>query len=235
MPPGVPAAALGGAPIGSVTAKGSGLGKVVAFLAECQGSATIDEQRASLAPGDHVVVAGKKSLNKLADLLAQHGIRLGAGDRVKIYDLSCISLSTTTVVRLMSRLLRGGVSFEIISAGIVIRPDADDKLHALLAALEGHYRFLRGIKTHPADRRGRRFILGPEQLPEIRARLDKPGATATGVAKDLGVARSTLFNFLDRHDRERQFVRSQKGKDGDIKGAGDPAHVGKRKAGIASS
>ncbi|KRB78803.1 Hin recombinase [Sphingomonas sp. Root720] len=163
----------------------------------------MDDQKACLEADDYVVVAGRQSFNKLGDLLARHGIRLGPGDRIKLYDLSCITLSTTTLVSVMSKFLRSGVGFEIISAGIVIEPRADDKLHALLEALDNHYRYLHGIKTHPVDTasRGRRRLLDPSQLPEIRAKLDKPGATATDVAQELGVARSTLFNFLERFDR----------------------------------
>ena len=193
-----------------VTAKGEGLGTTVAFLAECQGSATVDEQRACLAPDDHVVVAGKRGFNKLTDVLAQHGICLGAGDRIKVYDLTCIKLSTTTLMRVLSRLLRKGIAFEIVCGGIVIEPRADDKLHSLLEALDGHNRYLHGIKTHPADRRGRKRLLEPAQLSDIRARLDQPGATATEVASDLGVARSTLFNFLDRYDPARRVDRDKK-------------------------
>ncbi len=186
------------------------MGTTVAFLAECQGSATVDEQKARLSPDDHVVVAGKRGFNKLVEVLAQHGVRLGTGDRVKVYDLTCIKLSTTTLVREISRLLRKGVAFEITSVGIAIEPSADDKLRALLEALDAHNRHLHGIKTHPADRRGRKRLLEPDQLSDIRARLDKPGATATGVANELGVARSTLFNFLDRYDQARRIDRDRK-------------------------
>lgn len=157
-----------------------------------------------------MVIAGKRGFNKLADLLALNGIRLQAGDRIKVYDLSSIKLSTTTLVRVMTRMLRRGIAFEIMSAGIVIEPDANDKLHAMLKALDDHYRYLHGMKTHPADRRGRRRLLAPDQLSDIRAQLAKPGATATGVANDLGVARSTLFNFLDRHKPDRRADRSKK-------------------------
>lgn len=197
----------------------------VGFLAECQGLATIDEQRACLDPGDHVVVAGKQSFKKLTDLLAQNGIRLRAGDRIKLYDLSCITLSTTMLVRVMSKMLRKGVAFEIISSGIVIEPAADDKLHALLDALDNHYRYLHGIKTHPADRRGRKFILDPDQLPAIKGKLDEPGATTAGVAHELGVARSTLFNYLDRYDRGRRLDRDKKAEQRRPQDAGDDAHV----------
>ncbi len=218
-------------------AKGKRLSTTVAFLAECQGSATIDDQKAFLGPDDYVVVAGRQSFNKLGDLLARHGIRLGPGDRIKVYDLSCIRLSTTTLIRVMSKMLRGGVAFEIISAGIVIEPCGDDKLHALLDALDSHYRYLHGIKTHPADTasRGRRRLLDPDQLPEIRAKLDKPGATATDVAQELGVARSTLFNYLEWYDLDRRVDGGKKTVQRRAQHAGDDTHLSKGKAAKASA
>lgn len=157
-----------------------------------------------------MVEAGKKSFNKLDDMLAEAGVNLKAGDRVKLYDLSCITLSTTTLVRAMSKMLRKGIAFEIISSGIVIEPTADDKVRAMLDALDAHYRYLHGMKIHHPDRKGRRRLLDAKQLPEIREELDKPGATATHVAQKFGVARSTLFNFLERFDLARRSGRDKK-------------------------
>jgi DNA invertase Pin-like site-specific DNA recombinase len=208
------------------------LGRTVAYLSECQGSATIDDQKACLGPDDYVVVADRQSFNKLGDLLARHGIKLTAGDRIKVYDLSCITLSTTTLIRTMTKMLGRGIAFEIVSAGIVIEPRADDKLHALLGALDGHYRYLHGLKTHPIETasRGRRRILDPDQLPQIRAKLDAPGATATDVARELGVARSTLFNFLDRYGRDRGAEGGEQSEQRRSDDAGDQGHVPEGKA-----
>lgn len=208
------------------------MGTTVAFLAECQGSATIDDQKACLGPDDYVVVAGRQSFNKIGDLLGRHGIRLGPGDRLKVYDLSCITISTATLIRVMSKMLRNGVTFEIISAGIVIEPRADDKLHALIDALDSHNRHLHGIKTHPADTasRGRKRLLDPDQLPAIRAKLDEPGATATDVAQELGVARSTLFNYLERYEVGRRVDRGKKAEKRRPQNSSDNAHVPQGKA-----
>lgn len=200
------------------------MGKVVAFLAECQGSPTIDHQWAHMSPEAHIIVAGRHSLNKLSDLLAWSGMRLEAGDRVVVYDLSCITLSTPTLIRIIGRLLRGGIAFEIVSAAIVIEPTDDDRLNALVQAFAGHYRHLHGLKTHPETApRGRKPLLNPGDVDAIKAKLERPGATATGVARDLGVARSTLFNFLERHDPTRG-SGSKKMGEGDVEQFGKDLH-----------
>ncbi|WP_267347016.1 helix-turn-helix domain-containing protein [Sphingomonas sp. GM_Shp_2] len=181
------------------------MSKTIAFLAETRGSATIEEQQAAMSSNAHIIVAGRQSFNKLGDLLARSGLRLEAGDRVSVYDLSCIMISTGTLLRIIGRLLRDGVAFEIVTAGIVIGPAADDKLHALVRAFDSHQRYLHGLKTRPETvARGRKPLLDPEALATIRTRLAQPGATATSVAKSLGVSRSTLFNFLERHERGRR-------------------------------
>jgi DNA invertase Pin-like site-specific DNA recombinase len=199
--------------------------KTVAFLAECQGSATIEVQRAAVSPDAHIVLAGRQSFNKLGDLLARSGVRLEAGDRVVVYDLTCIALSTATLIRLIKRLLRNGIIFEIVSAGIVINPAPDDKLHALVTALDDHHRYLHGLKTHPETAsRGRKRLLAPDDLPEIKSKLERPGATATDVAQALGVSRSTLFNFLERYDPSRS-TRRKKLEERGATGLGKSGHL----------
>jgi DNA invertase Pin-like site-specific DNA recombinase len=199
----------------------------VAFLSETQGSATIEDQKTCLAPDDYVLVAGERGFNQLGELLARHGLRLKAGDHVKVYDLPCLGISTATLIRELSKLLREGISVEIAARGIIIKPNTDDRMAALLDALDSHRRHLHGIKTHPTDTapQGRKRLLDPGQLSEIRDMLEKPGATATKVAKKLGVARSTLFNYLERFDGNRNGTRGKKAIKRGIQDTGDDAHI----------
>jgi DNA invertase Pin-like site-specific DNA recombinase len=203
------------------------LGTTVAFLAETPGSASLDDQKSWLHPDDIEVYAGRKALSQLGELLGRKGIDLGTGDRVKVYDLSCLSLATPMLVRALTKLLRKGVSFEICSPGIVIEPFANDKLHAMLDALDSHYRHMHGIKTHPAEmsQPGRKRLLDPDKLQQIHEKLRRPGATATDVAQELGVARSTLFNYLERYDLNRGVSRDKKGGKRRSENGGDDRHV----------
>lgn len=192
--------------------KGPRLNTTVAIIAETPGSATLEEQRACLNPDDIVVLAGKRAFNTLAELLTKRGLSLKSGDRVRLFDLSCLALSTVILIRMLAKLLKAGITVEIIQPGITLEPHDEGQKHALLTAIDNHYRHVHGIKSHMTETgaRGRRRLLTSEQLPDIRERLAQPGATQESVALELGVARSTLFNFLERVEGGGNIKRRQK-------------------------
>lgn len=179
-----------------------------AFLAETPGSASIEEQKAQVGADDVAVLAGNRSLSHLGDLLSQAGSPLQNGDRIKIHDFRCLSLSTDMLVRALTTILGKGVSVEVTSLGIVIEP-GETTAQLLLAALDAHYRHIHGLKTHPVSvTRGRQPAIQPEQIPAIRARMAEPGMTAASVAQELGIGRSTLFSYLERFGHESGIGRS---------------------------
>jgi hypothetical protein len=212
------------------------LAKTVAFLAAVPGSATLDDQKKCLGPDDYVILAGNRGFNRIAELSARSGIALERGDRVKIFDLGTIGITTGTLIRVMTGLLDDGVTIEIAVPGIVIEPGGDGQAHALLAALDNHHRRLHGIKAHPGDAAppGRRRLLDPDKLPEIRAMLDRPDSTYVTVAQELGVARSTLFNYLGRYDASRRAGGDEQTLERLAKDAGDHGHVAKRETSQAA-
>lgn len=179
------------------------------------------------------MLAGRKTFNQLSQLLEIEGINLRRGDRVKVYDLSCLSLVTPMLIRAITKLLGKGISFEIWALQIVIDPSFDSKLPAMLEALDSHYRHVHGIKTHPIEMSspGRKRLLDPDKLGEIREKLNAPGATATEVAQELGVARTTLFNYLERYDLDRRVGRGKKGVDRGSKNIGDDRYIAQRERG----
>lgn len=172
----------------------------VAFIAEIPGSPSRQEQLASIGPDDVAVDASKSSFSKLMGRVREFGIVLEPGDRIKVYDLACVALSTPRLLSAMVRILDAGLSIEITKPEIVITPQAGDKVAAFLAAMDAHARHIHGIKTHPVDakQQGRKRLIEDDQLSEIKRLLAEPGATSTSVAKALGIARSTLFNYLKR-------------------------------------
>ena len=183
-----------------VDAVGGSLAKSILFVAAVRGSPSIDEQRDACAePDDLIVEAGRLGLTELAERLARKGLAFTPGDTLKIYDLSCIAISTNTLVRVLTRTLEAGVSIRICRPGIVIAPGSEAE--ALITLLDQHWRFIHGMKTHDGAKAktGRKPVLVSEQLPHVRDLLAKTGATTASVARELGVGRTSLFAFLKRH------------------------------------
>ncbi len=132
--------------------------------------------------------------------LARAGDALEAGDTIKVYDLACIPINTVTLVRMMAKLLRQGIVIRLYKPTLTILPDEQADAFRLLDALDHHWRLIHGMKTHATDSKpGRKALLADDQLNDIRAMLEIKGATVASVAKKLGVGRTTLFDFLQRH------------------------------------
>ena len=129
---------------------------------------------------DLVANEARMDLNDLPNKLAQGGMPLESGDRIKIYDFTCLPM----------------------------HPQEGNDLFKLVTGLDNHWRLTHGVRTRPTDSKpGRKPKLTEDQLPAIRRMLDDSGATVSSVAKDLGIGRTTLFDFLQRH-RDSEAVTS---------------------------
>lgn len=194
---------------------------IFVFLAETPGSATIEDQKAHLGPDDLAVLGGNRNFSQLGELLETAGSPLQRGDRIKIHNFNCLSLSTDMLVRALTKLLRKGVSFEVTEPGIVVEP-GDTTGQLLLAALDAHYRHIHGLRTHAeTGTRGRQPSIRPDQIPAIRARMEEPGMTAAAVAQELGIGRSTLFSYLERFGNDGTLDRSNQTEQRRAEDAGD--------------
>jgi transcriptional regulator of acetoin/glycerol metabolism len=174
----------------------------VLFLAKTRESPSIEEQRAACEEdGDLIVDAGEVRFVDLPKQLARQGHTLRSGDKIKVYDFSCLPINTMTLIRMMMKVLRNGIAIEFCQPGLLIEPAPHGgDLYRLTEALDNHWRRVHGIKTHMGDSKpGRKKRINDDQLTEIRAMLAVEGATVASVAKSLNVGRTTLFDFLRRH------------------------------------
>ena len=172
----------------------------VLLLVETNRSPSMEEQRAACeADGDLIVDAGAVSFTDLPKQLARHGLELKQGDKIKIYDFNCLPVSVSTLLRLMSKILGMGIAIEFCRPGITIGGENRD-LSRLVIELDQHCRHVHGLKRQAHDSKaGRKPTLADDQLPEIRRLLAVERATVSSVARELGVGRSTLFDYLKRH------------------------------------
>jgi DNA invertase Pin-like site-specific DNA recombinase len=176
------------------------MGKSVVFLAQSKFSPSIADQRAKCAgPDDEVILAGDVRFTDLVKATVRNKHTLRSGDRLKLYDLNSLILATGSLVRLLTRLLRSGVTIEICSEGLEIKPDAGDAVFRALTLLDNQQRAVHAVRTHGPDvKTGRKAVLKDEQWAEIRALLADKKQSPTAVATQYGVGRTTLFNFIRR-------------------------------------
>jgi hypothetical protein len=180
---------------------GNILATSVVFLASTRESPSLEEQREACAkPGDLIVEAGQVSFADLPRRLALQGRELMSGDRIKVFDLTCLPMNTTSLIRVMMKVLNKGITIELCGLGLSISPPSEgSEVFRMLEALDHHWRHVHGLKTHSGDSKpGRKARLGVKQLPQIRAMLAE-GQTVSSIARELQVGRSTLFDFLKRH------------------------------------
>ncbi len=176
------------------------MGKTVVFLTSGKSAPPIEDQKAlCLAPGDEVILAGDVRFTDLMRATARSSGRLQAGDHLKFYDLNSLILATGSLVRLLTKLLRAGVTIEICSERLIIRPEQGDAACRLLALLDKQHRAVHAARTQgSAGKAGRKQLLKDEQWPAIRALLADHGHSLGQVAAQYGVGRTTLFNFSKR-------------------------------------
>ena len=176
------------------------MGKTVVFLAQNKFSPPIAEQRAKcVGADDEVILAGDVRFTDLVKPTVRNRHTLRSGDRLKLYELNSLILAPGSLVRLLTRLLRTGVTIEICTEGLEITPDAGDPVFRTLVLLDNQQRALHAVRTHgPEVKTGRKAVLKDEQWTEVKALLAEKSGSPGAVASRLGVGRTTLFNFIKR-------------------------------------
>lgn len=176
------------------------MARTVVFLSESRYSDPIAVQReACAAPGDRVILSNEVRFSDLVKATIRNNELLGRGDRLRLYDLQSIMISTGTLVRILTKLLTAGVTIEISSEQLVIEPVEGDPVFAILRLLNGQKRALHAVRTHaPEVKIGRKHALADDQWPQIRELVDARATSLGKIAAGLGVGRTTLFNFVKR-------------------------------------
>ena len=132
------------------------------------------------------------------------------GDTLRVTSMDRLARDLRDLQHLVDHLVRGGVSVEFLTEGLVYKPGKADALSNLMLHLLGALaEFERAlIRERQAEgiaaakkrgayqgRRGRGRKLTPQQLHEARQRI-AAGVPKAKIARDLGINRSTLYRAL---------------------------------------
>lgn len=129
------------------------------------------------------------------------------GDTVLVHSLDRLGRSLRDVQAIIEGLTDRGVRVEIVGQGLVFT-GTDSPMTTLLLQMLGavaefelaqiRERQAQGIaKARAAGRyTGRKPALSPAQIAEVRRRADA-GEAKAAIARDLGVSRATVYNYLN--------------------------------------
>ena len=156
------------------------MGKTVVVLAQNKFSPPIVEQRAKcVGADDEMIFAGDVRFTDLVKPTVRNRHTLRSGDRLKLYDLNSLILQPGSLVRLLTRLLRTGVTIEICTERLEITPDAADPVFRTLVLLDNQQRALHAVRTYgPVVKTGRKAVLKDEQWTFERLALNFASSAA---------------------------------------------------------
>jgi len=134
-----------------------------------------------------------------------------AGDTVVVHSLDRLARSTVDLRSIVEQLVAKGVSVEFVKERLYFSKDKKDSptdtlmLNILSSFAEFERALIRerqqeGIKIAKANGayRGRKKALAPSQVEELRARVSSRQGTVAEVAKELGISRTTLYEYLGK-------------------------------------
>jgi len=134
-----------------------------------------------------------------------------AGDTVVVHSLDRLARSMVDLRSIVEQLVAKGVSVEFVKERLYFSKDKKDSptdtlmLNILSSFAEFERALIRerqqeGIKIAKAKGayRGRKKALAPSQVEGLHARVSSRQGTVAEVAKELGISRTTLYEYLGK-------------------------------------
>ncbi len=134
-----------------------------------------------------------------------------AGDTVVVHSLDRLARSIVDLRSIVEQLVAKGVSVEFVKERLYFSKDKKDTptdtlmLNILSSFAEFERALIRerqqeGIKIAKANGvyRGRKKALAPSQVEELRTRVSARQGTVAELAKELGISRTTLYEYLGK-------------------------------------
>jgi DNA invertase Pin-like site-specific DNA recombinase len=134
---------------------------------------------------------------------------LRAGDTLIVHSMDRLARNVEDMLRLVKELNNKGISVEFVKDNLEFTAGTDDPrstlMFTMLSAFAQFERALikerqrEGIALAKANGvyKGRKRVLNPEQVKELCRRAEA-GANKSKLAKELGISRETLYQYIGR-------------------------------------
>lgn len=128
------------------------------------------------------------------------------GDTVVVHSMDRLARNLDDLRRIVQELVKRGIRIEFVKERLIFS-DEDSPMATLMLSVMGAFAEFERALIRERQRegialakergayRGRKKSLAPEQIAELRRRVDA-GETKAQVARDFGISRETLYNYL---------------------------------------
>ena len=129
------------------------------------------------------------------------------GDTVVVHSMDRLARNLDDLRRIVQGLTKRGVRVEFVKEGLVFTGEDSPMAHLMLSVMGAFAEFERALirerqregialARQRGAYRGRKKSLPPERVEELRRRAAQPGAKKSRLAKEFGISRDTLYQYL---------------------------------------
>ena len=131
-----------------------------------------------------------------------------AGDSLHVHSIDRLARDLNDLQGIVKQLTNNGVTVYFEKEGLTFNSDTSNPMNTLMLQMMGAFaqferamikeRQREGIalaQKRGAYRGGRKRALSPEQITDLKARIDK-GEKKAKVAREMGISRETLYQYL---------------------------------------
>jgi DNA invertase Pin-like site-specific DNA recombinase len=135
------------------------------------------------------------------------------GDTIVVHSMDRLARNVDDLRRIVNTETKRGVCIQFLKENLVFTGEDSPLANLMLSLLGAVAQFERdlirerqregiALAKHRGVYRGRRKALAPERVAELRRRA--AGEKKAALAREFGISRETLYQYLRNHDAERE-------------------------------
>ena len=128
------------------------------------------------------------------------------GDTILVHSMDRLARNLEDLRKLVQHQTKRGVRVEFVKEGLSFSGEDSPMAHLMLSVMGAFAEFERALLKERQREgialakkrgtyRGRKRALSPEQITQLKARVDD-GEKRAEIARDLGISRETLYQYL---------------------------------------
>ena len=180
------------------------MSNIIALISNSPAFTALDEQRVIFDQrADETLELGKRPNATLSAFLDNLEKYIKEGDTLLLFSPESLDTAPSKMLKLVAHLFRLGAALEFAQPSCRFAASSPGHLlPAFVDVLIRHTKFTHGKNRQEAitKKKGRRSALSKHSHDEIQSAIDQQNGNITLAAQTLGVARSTLYLYLNKQN-----------------------------------